>query len=214
MLVSDSYHSAIRSRITSMAIGTVFSISDVEDCGSYDAVRKSLSRLADGGLIQRVLIGVYWFMPGQNITSDIHPSIEDVAFALARNNDWIIMPGTELCRYHLGLRKDPPEVPDYLISGPSKSYVYGGTVRFRTQKCPGKILTFLSAKSAVVVAALLNLSEHPVSAADIIHLSDTLDLETKQLLLQERKYIPARIRNVIEIICGTYGVVPRGRSSF
>lgn len=209
MLVSDSYHSAIRSRIISMVPGAVFSVSDIEDCGSYDAVRKSLSRLSDGGLIQRVLIGVYWFMPGQNITADNYPNIEDVSWALARNNDWIIMPGTELCRYQLGLRNDPPEVPDYLSSGPSKTYVYGGNVRFRMQKCPGKILTFLSPKSAVVVAALLNLSEHPVSAEDIIHLANTLDTETKQLLLKEKKYIPARIRNVIEIICGTYGIESR-----
>ena len=201
-MLNEPYSQRIRERIFSFSPGTVFCIADLSDCGSYDAVRQTLSRMSKDILyLQRVVSGIYWLNPHNEKT----PQATDVMNALVRNNNWFVFPGTELARYHLGLSKIEPSSITYLSTGPSGRYYYSENDYFTLQHCGWKYLTTVKPETALFVSAFWELNTHPVTAQEVMHLASSLSEDHKKILMEELNYIPVRLRCIAEIICGRYG---------
>lgn len=194
----------IRDTLGRSSRNEIFCVADFMGYGTYDAVRKALSRLSQNGFIERIVTGVYWVKPGE----DAVPPYHAVAEALARNYDWKIALGTNLARAELGLIQEPPRIKHYLCTGRGATYsFYGQTLKF--QHCDYRIIERLKPKSMLVASALMYRKDDPITAEEIMQLSTILSEEEKIDLQKDRIYVPARIRCVFDIICGQYGASNR-----
>lgn len=202
---NQTYESSIRNALLAMPNGTVFAMNDLQDLASYDSLRKVLSRYSVAGHIERIFQGIYRVISNNSETLEPDASEHDVANALARNNNWQIIPGTEMSRFLLGLSDNAPDYFLYLSTGPSNTYSYGKKKKVKFLHSSGKFLNAMSEKSALVTCALMDLKFHNITPHEIAVLSSTLTQEEKSHLMAERMYAPARLRPVFEIICGKYG---------
>ena len=207
--------SYLRNIVFSREEGTLFSVQDLvaglnafDPEASYDSVRRVLSDLSQKGCIQRICNGIYRKVNVESALANTAPSVDEVLALLARDNNWIIRPGTEMAREMLGLSFDPAHRNVYACSGLSYKYTLSTGGVFRLEKCSGKFMTAdaVTEKAAIVTIALLDLGNHRISAEELAHLSKTLTKEEKFDLIRAIPYVPARLRPVFEIICGIYGI--------
>lgn len=203
---STNYLGDIRSKIFSMEQGEVFGIKDLIEFGTYDSIRKSLSRLCTDQIIKRVVTGIYCFTLRD---PDYVPAAYEVARALARNNNnWSITWGTEHARHILGISASSPKHFTFLSTGPKAQYEYSG-VKIHFQPVRASFMHSMHPKSALVTSALMDLRTHKITPFEIQQLSQILTVEEKHDLFEDRIYAPARLRCVFEIICGEYGLIGR-----
>ena len=206
-----SIFNTLRDQIFAMDEGTVFTLQDLGMDVPYTSIRRILSDLSQDGYIQRITNGVYRAVNKHSALARTPSATKDILSAIMRDNSWVIYPGTEMARRILGLSYDASLPELYFSSG--RSYTYkleiGGTLRLRY--CGGKFMTSpaVTERTALVTIALMDLYAHPITAEELAHLSNTLNKEEKLDLIKALPYIPARLRPVFEIICGTYG--PGGR---
>ena len=183
----------------------VFAIADFRSLGTYDAIRKALSRLTGDQMILRIVSGIYRLNPAHFEGVPLLPSSESVAYALARNNCWKILPGVELARHRIELTKNLPSVPQYLSTGPKTRVQYAPGHCLLFVHSSSKIFDSLTTDAAIVISALSDLDHHQITAEEVAHLSRTLSPATKEELLKALRFVPPRLRPIVELINGCYG---------
>lgn len=177
--------------------GTVFVLSDFVDYGDYEAVKKALQKLCAEGMIRRALPGVYFRPTYSNILGhEVPPKIEAVAEAIARNNNWTIIPEGEKGLNMLGLSTQIPAHTVFITNGPSKKYEVGKQ-KFEFRHVQPKNIVGLSAKTALVVESLKNLGEQNVNDSIITRLQAIFTTEEKHKLPSETKKVTRWIRNIM-----------------
>lgn len=189
----------------------VFAVEDFDALGSYDAVRKALSRLTQSEHIERICMGLYRLNPKRFDDVPLLPSYEVVAQALARRSHWKILPATELARRRLGLSDEDPKLPKYLSTGPKTRVKYAPGREVLLVHSAAKLFDGFTYEAAIVISALSDLDKHRITIAEIAHLSKTLVPEVKKDLMENLSLAPPRLRPIVELICGCYGRT--GRSS-
>ena len=202
---NTSFAENIEQRIYMMKEGEAFGLGDLSDCGTYDSIRKELSRLCAQRRITRLLKGIYCLGPEGLCEL---PSVFDVAQAIARNNNWSTIWGTEHARVLLGLSNASQYTYTFRSTGQTARFMYRGTSIVFQSTNPDIILS-MRPKSALVTSALMDLRTHKITPFEIQQLSQALTTEEKCALLEDRIYAPARLRCVFEIICGEYGLTGR-----
>ena len=90
--IKRSISKEIEDRILSKKDGEVFVPSDFNDLGGVDAVKTTLSRLAQEGVIRRIAQGIYDKPKKDPEIGAITPPIESVAKAIARRDNAKIEP--------------------------------------------------------------------------------------------------------------------------
>ena len=110
-MARTNYLEQILSQIKAMPKGDAFIISDFSDIADESTIRKALSRLKDDGKIHRIIRGIY-NCPEYNDFLDeyIQPKPDKVAYALARNYGWTIVPCGDTALNMLGLSTQVPSV--------------------------------------------------------------------------------------------------------
>ena len=103
--------------------GSVIAISDFTDIASPKTVSKMLTRLAEDGQIEKVMRSVFWKPDGKHLD----PAPNDVANALARENNWFLAPSGDTALHIMGLEEDVPAVWTYVTNGTYRNYKYGTT---------------------------------------------------------------------------------------
>lgn len=90
----DSIASKIRQQILSSEKGSIFLPDDFVDIGTYDAIRQSLKRLCNEGVITRVAQGIHCFpeIKEKLGLGFLYPSLEEVAEAMAKRDHARIVP--------------------------------------------------------------------------------------------------------------------------
>lgn len=197
--------SKVREYILSFPHDTIFAMSDFSDFGSYDAIRKALSRCMSQKLLLGVVNGIYRLDPETFTDAPAVPSHRDVAYALARNNRWGVLPGTELARHEIGLSEKPPAFPVYLSTGPKTRVEYAPKHRLLLVHSASKIFDGFTYNAALVIIALSDLDRHTITLDEVVFLSQNLDDETKENLLKNLPLAPPRLRPIIELINNCYG---------
>ena len=87
------YLNQIRGNIERAEAGSVFVSTDFTDITDKKTVNMGLIRLADEGLIKKILFGVYYKPEFSELLGEtVAPSPNKVAHALARNFGWTIFP--------------------------------------------------------------------------------------------------------------------------
>ena len=194
-------HEQMEEEILKMPAGKVFVISDFVDSISYDNARKICIRLENESKIRRILPGIYDKpLYSKILDQEVAPDINAVAEAIARKNNWSIIPSGNVALNLLGISTQVPAKWEYLSSGDSKDYQIGNASISFTHRAD-KELNRMSTKTALVIQAIKALGEENVSEDVIAKFASKLSDAEKAQLLTEAKPTTAWIYEIIKKIC-------------
>src|SRR5690606_16603897 len=92
--------------------------SDFFDIADYETVRKTLNRLTDDGVIQRIIKGIYYKPVYNKLIEEYEAaSVHQVALAIARKYNWTIAPSGNTALNLLGLSTQVPATWTYISDG-------------------------------------------------------------------------------------------------
>lgn len=195
------YLNQIRGNIEKAENGSVFVSTDFTDITDKKTVNMGLIRLADEGLIKKILFGVY-YKPEYNelLGETVAPSPNKVAHALARNFGWTIVPCGDTALNLLGLSTQVPSQWVYVSDGAYKEYSFDNTV-IKFRRTTNKEISKLSYKTALTIQALKALGKDNVSEQIICRLKKALCEEDKEKMLTEAKSATSWVYEYIKVIC-------------
>lgn len=195
------YLNQIRGNIEKAENGSVFVSTDFTDITDKKTVNMGLIRLADEGLIKKILFGVY-YKPEYNelLGETVAPSPNKVAHALARNFGWTIVPCGDTALNLLGLSTQVPSQWVYVSDGAYKEYSFDNTM-IKFKRTTNKEISKLSYKTALTIQALKALGKDNVSEQIICRLKKALSEEDKEKMLTEAKSATSWVYEYIKVIC-------------
>ncbi len=185
-----SCFSKIKTYMESKPKGTVFATSDFKSFGTYDAIRKALSRLAEDGICLRILPSIYYCPAYSNLFNCfVRPDPYEVAFALARNYGWKIAPDPITAQNSIGLSTQVPASMFYLSTGPTRTYnIPGSVVQFK--QCRSKYLSQMSFESALIISALSKWNRETLKPSDLREIARHLYPAERKTLVEEVHFAP------------------------
>ena len=195
------YLNQIRGNIERAEAGSVFVSTDFTDITDKKTVHMGLIRLADEGLIKKILFGVYYKPEYSELLGEtVAPSPNKVAHALARNFGWTIVPCGDTALNLLGLSTQVPSQWVYVSDGAYKEYSFDNTV-IKFKRTTNKEISKLSYKTALTIQALKALGKDNVSEQIICRLKKALCEEDKEKMMTEAKSATSWVYEYIKVIC-------------
>lgn len=190
----------IENRILGDIAGAMFITSDFKDIASSDTANRALLRLEKGGIIRKVMRGIYERPKYSEVLEEnIAPSPDKVAHAIARKYGWTIIPNGDTALNMLGLSTQVPAIWMYVSDGPYKEYEFNGiTLKFK--HTANKEISNTSYKTALLIQALKAVGKERVTISIIRKISTLLTEEEKRKMLDEAQYTTAWIYDVMKEI--------------
>ena len=195
--MSEIIADKVISRIYGHGRGWVFVLSDFSDIANPSTIKNILARIANKGIIRRIMRGIYDYPATSKLLNELSPpDPEKIAQAIARSHGWTILPDGNTALNLLGLSTQVPSTWEYLSDGPYRSYEwFGNTMKFKHRA--NKETTILSPKTALIVQALKALGEKHVDDKVITVISNHLDEKEKNKILKEAMYVTDWVYEVI-----------------
>lgn len=195
------YLNQIRGNIERAEAGSVFVSTDFTDITDKKTVNMGLIRLADEGLIKKILFGVYYKPEFSELLGEtVAPSPNKVAHALARNFGWTIAPCGDTALNLLGLSTQVPSQWVYVSDGAYKEYTFDNTT-IKFKRTTNKEISKVSYKTALTIQALKALGKENITEQVISRLKKILTDEEKEKMLAESKSATSWVLELIKIIC-------------
>ena len=195
------YLNQIRGNIERSEAGSVFVSTDFTDITDKKTVNMGLIRLADEGLIKKILFGVYYKPEFSELLCEaVAPSPNKVAHALARNFGWTIVPCGDTALNLLGLSTQVPSQWVYVSDGAYKEYTFDNTT-IKFKRTTNKEISKVSYKTALTIQALKALGKENITEQVILRLKKILTDEEKEKMLAESKSATSWVLELIKIIC-------------
>jgi hypothetical protein len=164
MKSSEALENKVLSRIYGRGRGWAFSKKDFSSLGESGSIDKALSRMAEKGVVRRVIRGLYDYPAySKLLKKQLSPDIDQVAQALARKFGWQIQISGNAALNMVGLSTQVPTQYLYLSDGPSKAYELGNiTIRFKKTRFTQLGLRFQ--QSEILVQAVQALGDRALTA--------------------------------------------------
>ena len=196
-----NYLNQIRNIIAKSENGSVFVSTDFTDITNKKTVNMALLRLADEGLVKKILFGVY-YKPEYNelLGETVAPSPNKVAHALARNFGWTIVPCGDTALNLLGLSTQVTSQWVYVSDGAYKEYTFDNTT-IKFKRTTNKEISKVSYKTALTIQALKALGKENITEQVISRLKKILTDEEKEKMLAESKSATSWVLELIKVIC-------------
>lgn len=195
------YLNQIRGNIERAEAGSVFVSTDFTDITDKKTVNMGLIRLADEGLIKKILFGVYYKPEFSELLGEtVAPSPNKVAHALARNFGWTIVPCGDTALNLLGLSTQVPSQWVYVSDGAYKEYTFDNTT-IKFKRTTNKEISKVSYKTALTIQALKALGKENITEQVISRLKKILTDEEKEKMLAESKSATSWVLELIKVIC-------------
>ena len=195
------YLNQIRGNIEKAENGSVFVSTDFTDITDKKTVNMGLIRLADEGLIKKILFGVYYKPEFSKLLGEaVAPSPNKVAHALARNFGWTIVPCGDTALNLLGLSTQVPSQWIYVSDGAYKEYTFDNTT-IKFKRTTNKEISKVSYKTALTIQALKALGKENITKQVILRLKKILTDEEKEKMLAESKSATSWVLELIKVIC-------------
>lgn len=195
------YLNQIRGNIERAEAGSVFVSTDFTDITDKKTVNMGLIRLADEGLIKKILFGVYYKPEFSELLCEtVAPSPNKVAHALARNFGWTIVPCGDTALNLLGLSTQVPSQWVYVSDGAYKEYTFDNTT-IKFKRTTNKEISKVSYKTALTIQALKALGKENITEQVISRLKKILTDEEKEKMLAESKSATSWVLELIKVIC-------------
>ena len=174
--MKESVNRIIELKINRYKPGQVFLPSDFKELGTSTAIRKSLSRLVETGLLDRMGQGIYVIPKNDKVFGKVLPSMEQLAEALAKKEHVKIKPSGQYALNKVGLSTQVPMKLVFLTTGNSKRIQIGKNAIIFKSTTAKK----LSMKGDITSLLFLGLEE-----LDLQKLSPTQMGRIRELLKQE-----------------------------
>ena len=192
----DSTDTKILRRIKAKKRGWVFTPDCFADLGTRRAIHLSLMRHRKTGLVRQLARGLYDYPKYDPQFGLLHPSSEDIARALADRDATRIQPSGAYAANLLGLSTQVPMKAVYLTDGHTRTVKVGNMHVYLRHTTPRNMAT-AGKISGLVIQALRYLGKEHVDSRDISILDDQLDNAARQELMEDIRYAPAWIADII-----------------
>lgn len=180
-----------------------FTAKDFIELANIKTINKSLERMEKGEVIRRVISGVYDIPEYSSILSEYgSPSINSIAQALARANNWKICPSGTSALNNLGLSTQVPAQYIYVSSGPYKSYVIGN-MELIFKHTNNRLMFDSSDETAILIQAIKAIGRGNVTDDHMRIIKDKYENETTtKRVLKESKQSSTWIYETIRKMFG------------
>ena len=194
-----SIEKQIINKISNYKRGKIFFPTNFIKIGSSTAIRQSLKRLEEKGILIRISKGVYLYPKRHKSLGVLFPTIEEIAIAIAKRDKARIIPTGVQALNKLGLSTQVPMNVVYLTDGtPRVIKLKNGTIKFK--KAPPKILTIKSETNLLIIQALKEIGKDNVDKDVIRKVKSIIKSVDKNLLNHDIKLAPSWIAEVIKEI--------------
>ncbi len=172
----------IMQRIESSEYGA-FTSTDFLDLAPFKTINKSLELLEDDGILKKAKRGIY-YKPQYNETLGIEcsPGLNDIALAIARQFNWIIIPSGNYALNLIGISTQVPQKIIYVSSGPYREYEVGAAM-IVFKHSTSKEITALRRNNLIAIQAIKTLGKGNLNSSDIESISRFLDKDDKTEIL-------------------------------
>ena len=192
----ESIANKVEKSIYARPRGSIFFRNNFSKIGSAEAIRQSLNRLEKKGVLVRLAHGIYLYPKKHKTLGVIHPSLDDVANAVAKRDKARIIPTGVQALNKLGLSTQVPINAVYLIDGPSRSIKIGkGSIKFK--KVNPKIFSVKNDMNMLAIQALKELGEDHVDDIIKTRLKNILKEINPEILKKDMELAPVWISNLI-----------------
>ena len=193
---ADSTDSNILRRIESRKSGWVFTPDSFADLGTRQAVDLALMRHRKSGLIRKLARGLYDYPKTDSQFGLLQPSTDDIANALAGRYATRLQPSGAYAANLLGLSTQVPMKVVYLTDGRTGEVQIGKRQIILKNTTPRNMAT-AGRSSGLVIQALRHLGRQNVDQQIIAQLDRRLDDDARKQLMQDIRYAPAWIADII-----------------
>lgn len=185
--MSASIHLKVIQIIARKELGDLIFPIDFKNVGSQNAIKTALHRLNREKVIDRIAQGIYIVPRHDPVLGNIYPSLEEIAYAIARRDKARIMPSGAYALNKLGLSNQVPTKLVYLTDGAPRLIKIGNrSIKFKAT-VPKRLIT-KGEISSLAIQALTELGPDGL----------TLDLE-KKLKTVLKKEKPSIIKHDAEL---------------
>ena len=198
---ADSTDSKILRRIKSRKRGWVFTPDSFADLGTRRAVDLALMRHRKSGLIRQLARGLYDYPKTDSQFGPLQPSADDIAKALAGRDATRLQPSGAYAANLLGLSTQVPMKVVYLTDGRPRTVQIGKRQIILKNTTPRYMAT-AKRSSGLVIQALRHLGRKNVDQQIIAQLDRRLDDDARKQLMQDIRYAPAWIADIIRRLAG------------
>jgi hypothetical protein len=183
-----STFSKVESRLNHLQRGKPFSIERFYTLGTVSAVQKAMSRMAQGGVIERVSKGYYVrpkplkAMPSIKMTT----SAKELAAVWAKDHGYTLVPQGLEAAHRLGLQQQAPMKVVYWSSGPSREFRIGNEV-VEVKHRADRALLWPNKPEGSLLRGLLVLSPNEVADSEVMLAFKRLSLAKPEALQAIKK---------------------------
>jgi len=199
---TKGYKTKLEERIKLIPAGKTFVANDFSDIASSRTIRELIRRMIGQGDITRVLPGVYMRpLISELLDEQVPADPEDVAYSIARANNWRIAPSGNTALNKLGLSPQVPMAWTFVSDGPyTEKNVYGIPIVFKN--VANRNISGMSPVTLLVVQALKALGRDNVDELILHKISEQLNEEDLKAILRETERSTVWLRDAImKIAC-------------
>jgi len=192
----------IENKIRNHKRGKIFFLDDFAGLGTPDAIKKSLQRLANSGLLVRLANGIYWYPKKEKELYGIKisgkPTLDEIAKAIAKRDKARIVPTGLHALNLLNLSTQVPANVVFLTDGTARkiSIDEGKGILFK-HTSEVKRLAYKSEHLMLIVSALREIGESNVTDQQLAIIKEHFSHITKQEFETDIKLIPVWIRKIL-----------------
>ena len=194
--------SQIENKIKNHKRGKIFFLADFAGLGTPDAIKKSLQRLTNSGLLVRLANGIYWFPKKEKELYGIKilgkPTLDEIAKAIAKRDKARIVPTGLHALNLLNLSTQVPANVVYLTDGTARKINIGegkGILFKHTSEV--KRLAYKSEYLMLIVSALREIGENKITPEQLKIIKSHFANITKQEFETDIKLMPVWIRKIL-----------------
>jgi len=192
----------VENKVKKYRRGKIFFLDDFADLGTHDAIKKSLQRLTNSGLLMRLANGIYWYpkkekeLYGVKISGK--PSLDEIAKAIAKRDKARIVPTGLHALNLLNLSTQVPANIVYLTDGAARKVrINDGKDILLKHTSEVKRLAYKSEYLMLIVSALREIGENNITEEQLAIIKEHFSHITKQKFETDIKLIPIWIRKIL-----------------
>lgn len=189
----------IKERITTNGENNLYVVNDFADMQNDSVVTRTLSRLAEEGMLVRLAQGVYLY-PARNRFGIQKPSIDTIAKTIAKKYQADIIPSGLTALNTLGLSTQVPMNAVYITNGTSRT-INVGNRKILFKKGTPKYFSFKSRRFAMIVLAMKEIGEEGMTPEVLSHILQLIKEEQQNLVQEDLMIAPQWIRKMLNNKC-------------
>jgi len=193
--MTQTVENKVISRVYGKKRGWTFTPADFLDLGSYSAIALALKSLCDRGQIRRLGRGLYDYPKLHSRLGGLMPTPEQIASAIARQNNLQMQPSGAYAANLLGLSEQVPAKVVFLTNGANRR-ISVGRQEIILKRTTAKNMATAGRISGVVTQALRHLGKDSVDDAVIDTLARRLTQDDREQLIRDIRHAPAWIGTI------------------